>query len=110
MNLIIGRKPVLEAVNSGEQLEQVYILYGQRGGIIDAIRVAAKKRGIKCSEVTADRFRQITGDANAQGIAARKLSHKFYELDEIAAEAKKETYPCCLCWIQYRIPITSAQS
>ncbi|HAB52025.1 MAG TPA: 23S rRNA (guanosine(2251)-2'-O)-methyltransferase RlmB, partial [Ignavibacteriales bacterium] len=49
MALIIGRKPVLEAINSGEELEHVYILYGQKGGIIDVIRIAAKKRGIRCS-------------------------------------------------------------
>ncbi|MBT8391844.1 MAG: 23S rRNA (guanosine(2251)-2'-O)-methyltransferase RlmB, partial [Ignavibacteria bacterium] len=41
MNLIIGRKPVLEALNADEEIEQVYILYGQQGGIINAIRVAA---------------------------------------------------------------------
>ena len=51
MNIVIGRKPVLEALNSNEEIEQVYILFGQQGGIINAIRVAAKKRGIKCSEI-----------------------------------------------------------
>ena len=49
MSTIIGRKPVLEAINSGEEIEQVYLLYGQKGNIIDAIRVASKKRGIKCN-------------------------------------------------------------
>ena len=34
MNLIIGRKPVLEAINSGEEIEQVYILFGQQGKIL----------------------------------------------------------------------------
>ena len=57
MALIIGRKPVLEAINSGEELEHVYILYGQKGGIIDVIRIAAKKRGIRCSETSSDKFR-----------------------------------------------------
>jgi 23S rRNA (guanosine2251-2'-O)-methyltransferase len=45
MNLIIGRKPVIEALNSGEKIDQVYILYGQQGAIINSIIVAAKKRG-----------------------------------------------------------------
>ncbi|HEY6626800.1 MAG TPA: RNA methyltransferase substrate-binding domain-containing protein, partial [Ignavibacteriaceae bacterium] len=49
MNIIIGRKPVLEALNSNEEIEQVYLLFGQQGNIINAIRVAAKKRGIKCN-------------------------------------------------------------
>ena len=96
MSLIIGRKPVLEAINSGQQLEQVYILYGQRGGVIDAIRVAAKKKDIKCNEISAERFRQITGDVNSQGVAARKITQRFYSLDEIISEAKKETYPLLL--------------
>ena len=45
MQLIIGRKPVLEAINSGDEIEQVYLLFGQKGDIINAIIVAAKKRG-----------------------------------------------------------------
>jgi 23S rRNA (guanosine2251-2'-O)-methyltransferase len=98
MKIISGRKPVLEAINSGEDLEQVYILYGQRGGIIDAIRVAAKKRNIKCSEVSSEKFRQLTGegDFNTQGVAARKTSYRFFGLNEIITEAKKETYPLVL--------------
>lgn len=44
MNIIIGRKPVLEALNSDEDISKVYILFGQQGGIIDAIRIAAKKK------------------------------------------------------------------
>ena len=34
MNLIVGRKPVLEAINYGDELEQIYILYGLKGNII----------------------------------------------------------------------------
>ena len=60
MNLIIGRKPVLEALNSDEEVSQVYILFGQEGGIIEAIRVAAKKKGIKVNQVPFEKFRQIT--------------------------------------------------
>jgi len=76
MALIIGRKPVLEAINSGEELEQVYILHGQKGGIVEAIRIASKKKGIRCSEISSDKFRQITVNPKAQGVAARKTSQK----------------------------------
>jgi 23S rRNA (guanosine2251-2'-O)-methyltransferase len=83
MNIIIGRKPVLEAINSGEEIDQVYILYGQKGGIIEAIRIAAKKKGIKCNQVPLERFRSITNSPNAQGVAAKKSEQKFFSLDEI---------------------------
>ena len=93
MNLIIGRKPVLEAINSGEEIEQVFILHDQKGGIIDAIRIASKKRGIKCSEVKKDRFQSITSNSNVQGVAAQISSRKFYSIEEIILSSKKSKYP-----------------
>ena len=96
MNLIIGRKPVLEAINSGEQIEQVYILYGQKGPAIDAIRIASKKMGIKCNEVPFEKLKSITTHPNAQGVAAFKLEQKYSSLDEIISIAKKSAYPLIL--------------
>lgn len=96
MNIIIGRKPVLEALNSNEEIEQVYILFGQQGNIINAIRVAAKKRGIKCNQIPLERFRTYTPDKNSQGVVALKQDFKFSSLDEILSIAKKSTLPLIL--------------
>ena len=96
MNIIIGRKPVLEAINSGEEIDQVYILYGQKGGIIEAIRIAAKKKGIKCNQVPLERFRSITNNPNAQGVAAKKSELKFFALEELISYSKKSQYPLLL--------------
>ena len=96
MNLIIGRKPVLEALNSDEEISQVYILFGQEGGIINAIRVAAKKKGIKVNQVPFDKFKQLTQSKVAQGVAAAKSSFRFYDLHTIIDEAKKSQYPLVL--------------
>lgn len=93
MALIIGRKPVLEAINSGEEIEQVYILHGQRGGIVDVIRIASKKRGIRCGEVSSEKFKQITTNPNAQGVAAKKSSRKYFSLEEIINASKEKKYP-----------------
>lgn len=96
MNLIIGRKPVLEVLNSDEEISQVYILFGQEGGIINAIRVAAKKKGIKVNQVPFEKFKQITQSKIAQGVAAVKLDQKFYDLFEVISESKKSSYPLLL--------------
>ncbi len=90
MNLIIGRKPVLEALNSGEKIDQVYILYGQQGAIINSIIIAAKKRGVKVNQVSSDKFKQITKDKIAQGVAALKSFQKFYTLEELLSSAKQK--------------------
>ncbi len=96
MNLIIGRKPVLEALNSKEEISQVYILFGQEGGIINAIRVVAKKRGIKVNQIPLEKFKQLTKDKIAQGVAAVKSDFKFFNLHEIIDVSKKSTYPLLL--------------
>jgi 23S rRNA (guanosine2251-2'-O)-methyltransferase len=96
MNIIIGRKPILEALNSDEEIEQVYILYGQQGGIINAIRIAAKKRGIKCNQIPLERFKTYSPDKNAQGVIALKQDFKFSSLDEILFVAKKTPLPLVL--------------
>ena len=93
MNIIIGRKPVLEAINSGKEIRQVFILHGQKGGILDIIRIASKKRGIKCSEVKKERFLSITSNPNAQGVAAVKSDLKYYPVEEVIAYSKKSKYP-----------------
>jgi 23S rRNA (guanosine2251-2'-O)-methyltransferase len=96
MNIIFGRKPVLEAINAGEELEQIYILYGQKGFIITAIRVAAKKRGIKCTEIPEERFYSYSKDSVSQGVIAIKAEYKFTPLQIIIDSAKKSRYPLLL--------------
>jgi 23S rRNA (guanosine2251-2'-O)-methyltransferase len=96
MNIIIGRKPVLEALNSNEEIEQVYILFGQQGNIINAIRVAAKKRGIKCNQIPLERFKTYSPDKNAQGVVALKQDFKFSTFDEIISVSKKASLPLIL--------------
>jgi len=96
VSLIIGRKPVLEALNSDEEVSQVFILFGQEGGIIEAIRVAAKKKGIKVNQVPFEKFRRITQSKIAQGVAASKSEQKYYDLYEIISESKKSQYPLLL--------------
>ena len=93
MNVIIGRKPVLEALNSDEDIEQVYILYGQQGGIISAIRIAAKKRGIKCNQIPLEKFRTYSPDRKAQGVIALNQDFKYSSIDDILLEAKNSAFP-----------------
>jgi len=77
-------------------VEQVYILFGQQGNIINAIRVAAKKRGIKCNQIPLERFRTYAPSQNAQGVIALKQDFKFSSLDEILSESKKTSLPLIL--------------
>lgn len=96
MQKIYGRKPVLESINSGTEIEVIYISYGQRGETINKIFTAAKKHGIKISQISSQKFNQLAGDLNTQGVIALKSSQRFYELGQLIDESKKSKYPLLL--------------
>lgn len=96
MQKIIGRKPVLEAINSGAEIEVVYVAFGQHGEAIKRIFVAAKKNGIKISQVSPQKFETIAKNEDTQGVVAFKSSQKFYELNDLIDETKKIKNPLLL--------------
>lgn len=96
MQKIIGRKPVLEAINSGAEIEVVYVSFGQHGDAINRIFTAAKKNGIKVSQVSPQKFNSIAKNEDAQGVVAFKSTQKFYELGDLIDEAKKSAHPLLL--------------
>ncbi|MFA7421530.1 MAG: 23S rRNA (guanosine(2251)-2'-O)-methyltransferase RlmB [Melioribacteraceae bacterium] len=96
MQKIYGRKPVLEAINSGAEIEIIYVAFGQHGDAINRIFSAAKKNGIKVSQVSPQKFNSIAKSEDAQGVVAFKSTQKFYELGELIDEAKKSAHPLLL--------------
>jgi 23S rRNA (guanosine2251-2'-O)-methyltransferase len=96
MKNIIGRKPALEAIKSGEAVTKIYLLHGQKGEIIDEIKRAAAKKDIPISEIPADRFAKYTNQQNSQGVVAFLSEQKNYQIDEIIDAAKKSRYPLIL--------------
>ncbi len=96
MKKIIGRKPVLEALNSGKEIERVIIAYGQKGGIIESIRIAAKKKRVKLTQLSPHKFKEYEKDGNTQGVVALTSNYKYYSLNEIVESSKKLQYPFLL--------------
>jgi len=93
---IYGRKPVLEALKSGLDLELVYVAFGQHGDIIDQIFSAAKTNKVKITQLSSDKFNILTDGENAQGVIAYKRSQKYFELGELIDESKKSDLPFLL--------------
>ena len=93
MALIIGRKPILEALNSNKNIEQVILRFGQTGGIINAIRVASKKRNIKLTELSQNKFDELVQNKNSQGVAAKISEREYLSLDELLLQTKNIKHP-----------------
>ena len=96
MKKIIGRKPVLEAINSGKEIDRVIVAFGQKGGIIDSIRIASKKRKIKFTQLSPNKFKEYGKDAITQGVVALTSDYKYYDLDDIISISKKSEFPFLL--------------
>ncbi len=96
MRIIFGRKPVLEAINSGEKIENIQIAYGQKNPIIDAIIVAARKNDIKISQLSPQKFQNYESEGNTQGVVAIVQDFQFYEIDEILDSISENEIPFLL--------------
>ena len=80
---IAGRKPVLEALKAGSQIERIVVLAGVHGKEIDAINNLAAQRSVQVEEVERHVFRQYAGDVTTQGIVAIALQRGYATLDDI---------------------------
>lgn len=96
MQKIIGRKPILEALKSKTDIDQIYIQYGQHGSIIDQIKKLAKKNGVKLTQLSPQKFSLHSEGKNTQGIIGLKSSFNYSEIDEILLYAEKSEYPLLL--------------
>jgi len=93
---IIGRKPVLEALNQDIPIEQLYVALNLHGKIIDAIIVAAKKRNVKINRMSPHKFKEIEKGANSQGVIAVGSDLKFYSVEEILSSLSTIKNPVAL--------------
>ena len=85
--IITGRKPVIEALRAGTQIEKILILTGIQGRVIEEIRTLAGQRGVQLAEVNKQRFREVATDSTTQGVVAVIPERTFIDLDTLLAAA-----------------------
>ncbi len=96
MKKIFGRKPVIEAIKSGQEIEQILIPFGAKGNFYSELKSAAKINKIKISEIPAQRFSQLEKGNNTQGVIANIPEFNYYSVEEIIAASKERKYPLLL--------------
>ena len=87
MNVITGRKPVIEALNAGTPVEKIYILRGTHGEPIDTIKRLARQKNILCSEADKHVIEKFSRDTNSQGVVAIVGTKEYIDVDEILSIA-----------------------
>lgn len=80
--LIIGRKPLLEAIAAGKQIEKIFLLQSAGGDEIHAIKKEARERNIAISAVPQEKLARFT-QANHQGVVAITGLISYQSLQDI---------------------------
>jgi 23S rRNA (guanosine2251-2'-O)-methyltransferase len=89
-NFIVGRQPVLEALKSRQSIERILILHGTSGSHIDQAKQLARKLAIPVKETEKERFAELAGDLQTQGIIAIIDPYHYVEIEEILAVAQRK--------------------
>lgn len=86
--LVIGRRPVLEALRRGN-LERIYLAAGQKGEIIDEIIREAGRRAIPLQIIERRALNSMAGGGSHQGAAAQALPFRYLDLGELLNRVKR---------------------
>ncbi len=90
---IYGTNPVFEALNSGREIDKIFILEGARHSRLAEITALAKKRGIHYTLVNRKKLDDLAEGGNHQGVLAFAAMHSYAEIEDILAEARAKNEP-----------------
>lgn len=92
-----GRNAVLELLESGRDINKIYVLEGEKYGSINKIIAKAKERKIIINEISRAKLNQMAQTENNQGVIAVVPPFNYCEVEDILEEAKrKNTKPFIL--------------
>lgn len=90
---IEGRNSVLELLESGRDINKVFITEGEKHGSINKIINMAKARKILITEVSKAKLNQMSQTENNQGVIAIVPPFDYCEVEDILEEAKQRKEP-----------------
>lgn len=85
-----GRNSVLELLESGKDINKIFITRGEKHGSINKIIAKAKDRGIIIVEKDKRQMQEMAQNENYQGVIAIVPPFEYCEVEDILEEAKKK--------------------
>ncbi len=84
-SLIIGRQPLIEAIQSGRALDKILMQRNGTGEIVDEIRQLARENNIPVQMVPVEKLYSLT-KANHQGVIAFAALVQYLDLQQVIDE------------------------
>lgn len=80
--LVVGRIPVLEALQEGKQLDKIYLQNNLYGDVIEEIKILALKQNIPISKVPVEKLNGYNIQGH-EGIIAQLSKIRYQDLQEV---------------------------
>ena len=84
-----GRNAVIELLESGKDINKIFVQTGEKHGSITKAIAKAKQAGIVIVEGSKKKLDEMSETKNHQGIIAIVPPYEYVEIDDILEEAKK---------------------
>lgn len=88
-----GRNAVIELLESGRDINKIFISNGEKHGSINKIINMAKQRKVLITEVNKSKLKEMAKTENFQGVIAIVPPFEYCDVDDILEEAKKRNEP-----------------
>ena len=91
-NIVFGIRPVAEAIESGKQIEKLYLRKGAEGQLMTELRDLAFRHRIRVQEVPAEKLNRLV-KGNHQGAVAQIAPIEYVELTDILERVPDDETP-----------------
>ena len=83
---IFGLRAIIEAINSGEQIDKVFLQKGMRGELFLELEHAIRQAKVNASYVPVEKLNRLS-KGNHQGAVAQISPVAFYDIDDLVTSA-----------------------
>ncbi len=81
-NLVFGRQPIIELLNSDQTIDKIYLLGTAQGDVIPEIKKLAAEKEVPLQYVPVEKLNTLTG-GNHQGVIAFTSEIDFLKIDQL---------------------------
>lgn len=93
--VLIGMRPLMEALDSGQNIQKVLVQQGLQGDLFHKLFSRLRKEGIPCQTVPVQRLERVT-KSNHQGVIAYISPIRFTELEDLLESMAERTTPASI--------------
>lgn len=90
--IIFGIRPVLEAIEAGQQIEKIYLKKGADTPMMNELRDICRRQKVNTSEVPIEKLNRLT-EGNHQGVVAKISEIEYVALEDILDSIPEDQTP-----------------